>query len=395
MELRLRRSGEGTRRSYLLALFFTDMTLERLAWCEISKKAIKNNIEVIQDFVGPKVDMMAVVKGNAYGHGAVEVSKVAIEAGAKYLGVSSFFEAKKIREAKISFPIVILGYTPTENHYDMVENDLTVTVRSLDVAHSLVTAARRSNKVAQVWIKVDTGMHRLGLNPGEVLFFVKKLQDLPNLEIEGIFTHFADADNLDLDFTKKQLLIFEKLLKELDDAGIKIPIKSAANTAGMFALPGSHFNLVRSGIGVYGFNESESSKVDLMKALSFKTEIVQITEIEKGEIVGYGQTFKATRPTQVATIAVGYGDGFRRAPKNWGEVLIAGQKAQLIGRVSMDQAAADITDLKGDIRRGHEVVLIGKSGNLEITAEDVAEKLGTSVYEVLTGISARVSRIYV
>ncbi len=370
------------------------MAIERLAWCEISKKAIEHNIREIQTFVGPEVNVMAVVKANAYGHGAIEISKIALESGAKYLGVSSFFEAKQLRNSTIMAPIVTLGFTPAENYYDMVQNDVTVTVRSLDVARALVSAARRLNKIAKVWIKVDTGMHRLGLNPGEVLFFIRKLQDLPNLEIEGIFTHFADADNFDLSFTEKQLLIFNKLLDELKGEGIDIPIKSAANTAGIFTLPESHFNLVRSGIGVYGFDKSKK-KLNLMRALTFKTEIVQITEIEAGETVGYSRTFKAKRPTLIATLAVGYGDGFRRAPKNWGEVLIAGQKAPLVGRVSMDQAAADITDLKGDIRRGHEVVLIGKSGNLEITAEDVAEKLGTSVYEVLTGITARVTRIYV
>ena len=370
------------------------MAIERLAGCEISKKALKSNLKVVKEKVGSDVDIMAVVKGNAYGHGAVEVSKIAIDSGANSLGVSSFFEAKQLREAKIKSPIVILGFTPTENYYDMVENDITTTIRSLDVAHSLVTAARRRNKVAKIWVKVDTGMHRLGLNPGEVLFFMRKLQDLPNIEIEGIFTHFAEADNIDLEFTNKQLVVFNNLLEELEKEGINIPIKSAANTAGTFALPESHFDMVRVGIGLYGYDESDKGD-DLTPVLSFKTEIVQITEIEKGETVGYGRTFKAEKPTQIATLAVGYGDGFRRAPNNWGEVLISGQKAPLIGRVSMDQAAADITELKGDIRRGQEVVLIGRSGDLEITAEDVATKLGTSVYEVLTGISARVTRLYV
>lgn len=370
------------------------MAIERLAWCEISKKVIEHNVTEIKGSIGPKVKLMAVVKGNAYGHGAIEVSKIALESGAEYLGVSSFYEAKELREAKIKAPIVILGFTPTENYYDMVENDITVTIRSLDVAHSLISAARRKNKIVKIWIKVDTGMHRLGLNPGEVLFFIKKLQDLPNLEIEGIFTHFADSDNLDLAFAEKQIYIFQRLLEELESEGIDIPIKSMANTAAIFSLPKSHLNLVRSGLGLYGFDESKR-KGDLKPAMTFKTEIVQITEIEKGETVGYAREFKAQRRTQVGTIAVGYGDGFRRAPKNWGEVLVSGQKVPIIGRVSMDQAAIDITSLKGDIRRGQEVVLIGKSGEEEITVEDVANKLDTSVYEVFTGISVRVSRIYV
>ena len=190
------------------------------------------------------------------------------------------------------------------------------------------------------------------------------------------------------------MTIFNNLLDELSKEGINVPIKSIANTAGTFALPDSYLDLVRIGIGLYGYDKLNAAK-DLIPTLSFKTEIVQITDIGIGETVGYGRTFIAKKPTQVATIAVGYGDGFRRSPKNWGEVLIFGQKAPLIGRVSMDQAAVDITELSGNIRRGDEVVLIGKSGNLEITAEEVADNLDTSVYEVLTGISARVTRLYV
>ncbi len=199
---------------------------------------------------------------------------------------------------------------------------------------------------------------------------------------------------MDLAFAEKQVHVFNRLLDELESEGIDTPIKSMANTAAIFSLPKSHLNLVRSGLGLYGFDESKR-KGDLTPVMTFKTKIVQITEVEKGETVGYAREFKTQRRTQVGTIAVGYGDGFRRAPKNWGEVLISGQRAPLIGRVSMDQAAIDITDLRGDIRRGQEVVLIGRSGDEEITVEDVAKKLGTSVYEVFTGISARVSRIYV
>ena len=264
------------------------MGIERLAWCEISKEATASNIKKIQEFVGPEVAVMAVIKANAYGHGAVEVAKVVESSGVGYLGVSSFFEARELRNSGIKLPIVILGFTPTKNYYDMVENDITTTVRSLDVVRALVTAAKRLDKTAKVWIKVDTGLHRLGLNPGEVLFFVRKMQDLPNLEIEGIFTHFADADNIDLEFTRKQLEMFKKLLVELSEEGINIPIKSAANTAGIFSLPDSHLDMIRPGLGLYGFSSAKNNKIDLIPALSFKTEIVQITEIEKGETVGYG-----------------------------------------------------------------------------------------------------------
>jgi len=372
------------------------MAQERLVRAEIDLSAIRQNIKKIQDFVGPKVAIMAVVKANAYGHGAIPVSRVALETGVKMLGVSSFGESKQLREGGIKAPIVILGFTPVENYLDMVNYDITVTIRSLDVARSLVTAARRVNKIAKVWVKVDTGMHRLGLNPEEVLYFIKKLQNLPNLAVSGIFTHFADSDSSDLAFTRNQLASFRKVLNELEKEGIHIPITSTANSVATFKLPQSHFDLVRIGIAMYGLKPDKkfSYSLGLKPVLEFKTEITQITEISKGETVGYGREFKARRPTLVATLAVGYGDGFRRAPKNWGEVLIAGQRAPLIGRVSMDQAAVDITHLKGDIRRGEEVVLIGKSGSEELTAEGVAENLGTISYEVVTAISNRVPRIY-
>ncbi|OGY26879.1 MAG: alanine racemase [Candidatus Woykebacteria bacterium RBG_16_43_9] len=372
------------------------MALERLAWCEISKEILSSNIKQIQQFVGPKVVIMAVVKANAYGHGAVETSNIALEAGAKVLGVSSFGEAKQLREAGIKAPIVILGFTPAENYLDMVRNDLTVTIRSLDVARALSSAARREDKIVKVWIKVDTGMHRLGLNPGEVLYFVKKVQNLPNLYVTGVFTHLAQADSVDLDFSKKQVASFKSLLDELEKEGINIPLRSVANSAATFKMPDSHFDLVRIGIAMYGLKPAKNFDygVPLLPALNFKTEITQLIEIGKGETVGYGREFKANRPTLVATLAVGYGDGFRRGPKNWGEVLIKGQKAPLIGRVSMDQSAVDVTDLKGDIRRGEEVVLIGESGHDKLAAEEVAENLGTISYEVVSAISARVPRIY-
>ena len=372
------------------------MALERLAWCEISKEALSDNIKTIQEFVGPKVVFMAVVKANAYGHGAVETSKIALAAGAKLLGVSSFVEARQLREVGIRAPIVILGFTPAENYLDMVRHNITVTIRSLDVARALSTAARRENKIAKVWVKGDTGMHRLGLNPGEVLYFIKKVQNLPNLNVTGVFTHFAEAGTPEHSFSEKQIASFDEVLDELDSEGIHIPLRSAANSAAVFKLPESHYNLVRVGIAMYGLKPEKSFDygVDLKPALTFKTEITQILGLSKGETVGYGREFLAKRPTLIATLAVGYGDGFRRSPKNWGEVLINSQRAPLVGRVSMDQAAANITDLKGDIRRGEEVVLIGRSGNEVISAEDVAENLGTISYEVVSAISARVPRIY-
>lgn len=371
------------------------MPIPRLAWVEIDSVAIQNNISVIKRHIGGKVKVMAVVKANAYGHGAVDVARIAQKSAVDYFGVSSFYEAWELRNNGITLPILILGYTPAENYNDMVDFDVTATIKNLDVAKALVTAARRQEKVAKVWVKVDTGMHRLGLEPNQVLYFVKKLQDLPNLQIEGIFTHFADADG-DIEFAKVQLERFKKVVEELEDEGINIPIKSAAASAGIFNLAESHFNMVRTSLAMLGLNRDSKSKFseEMKRVLSFKTEVVQTHELRVGETVGYGRAFKVTRPSRVATLAVGYGDGFRRAPYNWGEVLIKGYRAPLAGRVSMDQSAVDITDLPIDVRAGDEVVLIGKSNNEEITAEEVADKLQTSTYEVVASLSQRVTRIY-
>ncbi|OGY28901.1 MAG: alanine racemase [Candidatus Woykebacteria bacterium RIFCSPHIGHO2_12_FULL_45_10] len=371
------------------------MSIPRLAWLEIDSSAIKNNLLVIKKTVGPEAGIMAVVKANAYGHGAFGIAKIAEEAEVAMLGVSAFYEAKQLREAGIKLPILILGYTPVENTDDLVNYDITTTIKNPDVAKALVTAARRKNKVAKVWVKVDTGMHRLGLEPEQVLVFIKKLQDLPNLEIEGIFTHFADADD-DAEFTKEQLASFKKVIKELETSGIKIPIKSAAASAAIFGDPDSHFNMVRPGLAMLGINRNSKTifNNELKPALTFKTEVAQIHELKVGETVGYGRAFRVKRPSRIATLTVGYGDGFRRAPYNWGEVLIRGYRVPLAGRVSMDQAAADITDIPEDVRVGEEVVLVGKSGEEVITVEEVANKLQTSPYEVVVNLANRVTRIY-
>ena len=370
------------------------MSIPRLAWLEIDSNAVRNNLKIIKSKVGPEVRIMAVVKANAYGHGAPGIAKITQDS-VDYFGVSSFYEARELRNSGIKKPILILGYTPAEHYLDMVDFDITATVKNLDVVKALVTAARRREKVAKVWVKVDTGMHRLGLEPEQVLYFVKKLQDLPNLQIEGIFTHFADAAG-DIEFSKIQLERFKKVIAELESEGINIQIKSAAASAGIFSLPKSHFNMVRTGLAMLGLNRDLRPvfSPEMQRVLSFKTEVVQTHELQIGETVGYGREFKVSRPSRIATLAVGYGDGFRRAPYNWGEVLIKGYRAPLAGRVSMDQAAVDITNLHEDIRAGEEVTLIGKDGKEEITPEEVADKLQTSPYEVVVNLSSRVTRFY-
>ena len=341
------------------------------------------------------------VKANAYGHGLIGTAKFLGKQKIAYLCVARISEAIQLRENKIKSAILILGYTSPEFFKEIIAYNLTVTVQSLDVAKMLATEGRRKNKVVKIHIKVETGMHRLGIESPQILFFIKKILDLPNLEIEGIFTHFSDADNNDFEFTKLQLSRYQFVVTELQKADIKIPIYHTANSAAILCLPESHYNMVRLGIALYGLNpipeiytdRDFSLKFDLKPVLSFKTRISHVRVVPDGETIGYGRTFKTNQDTLVGTISVGYGDGFRRSPQNYSEVLVRGIRCPILGRVAMDTCQIDITKVP-QANVSDEVVLIGKSQNEIITASEVARKLGTINYEVTTGIMERVERRY-
>jgi alanine racemase len=274
-----------------------------------------------------------------------------------------------------------------------VLNDLTATVFSLDVARALSRAARELDSQVRVHVKVDTGMGRLGLLSGDVLPFVLDLQALPHLSLEGIFTHFSVAD-CDLDYTRRQVNCFREVLIALARAGIEPPLVHAANSAAILTLPESHFDMVRLGIAMYGLHPSPQVPCppDFRPALVFKTQVAQVKALPPGSFVSYGNTYQTTGRQRIAVIPVGYADGFRRAPRHWGEVLVRGQRAPIVGRVCMDQTMLDVSEIPG-VRQGDEVVLIGEQGSERITAEDVAERLGTINYEVVSEILARVPRV--
>ena len=375
----------------------------RPTWVEVDLEAIAHNVQRIVEMVGSKVIVLAVLKADGYGHGALRVARTVLNNGARYLGVASINEGTALRRAGIAAPILVLGYTPAWQARELVLNDLSATVFNLDVARALSraaadlpaprVAARPGNGRVPTHIKVDTGMGRLGLLPDEVLPFVLELQRLPNLMLEGIFTHFSVADS-DPDYTRWQLNRFQQVLGTLAEAGVRPPLAHAANSAAVLTLPESHLDMVRPGIVLYGLHPSPQVRCppDFRPAMRFKTQVAQVKTLPAGSYVSYGNTYQTSGEQRIAVIPAGYADGFRRAPRHWGEVLVRGRRAPIVGRVSMDQTMIDVTAIPG-VRQGDEVVLIGEQGNEQITAEEVAERLGTISYEVVSEILARVPRV--
>jgi alanine racemase len=365
----------------------------RPTWLEVDLEAIAHNVQRVVEMVGSTVQVLAVLKADGYGHGAIRVARTALNNGASYLGVASINEGAILRRSGIEAPILVLGYTPAWQARDLVLHGLAATVFDLDVAQALSQAARELGGQLDVHVKVDSGMGRLGLLPGDVPPFVHDLLALPHLRLAGIFTHFSVADS-DPAYTRRQIATFRQVLAELEAAGAEIPLVHAANSAAILSLPESHFDMVRLGIAMYGLDPSAQVRCppDFSPALAFKTQVAQVKALPVGSFVSYGNTYRTTGQQRIAVLPVGYADGFRRAPSHWGEVLVRGQRAPIVGRVCMDQTMIDVTDIP-DVRQGDEVVLIGEQGEERITAEDVAQRLGTINYEVVSEILARVPRV--
>ncbi|MCC7207290.1 MAG: alanine racemase [Anaerolineae bacterium] len=365
----------------------------RPTWVEIDRSAIAHNVRRLREIAGPEVALMAVIKANAYGHGAIAVGATAVHNGAAYLGVASVNEAMDLREGAIDAPILVLGYTPPWAVQQAIRYNLTLTLYDIELARMYDRVAREMNATLKVHIKVDTGMTRLGLLPDQVMPFFRGLANLRNLDVEGIFTHFSTSDT-DQDFALEQLKTFQALIHPLRAAGFQFKYVHAANTAAALHLPESRLNMIRVGIGLYGLNPGPEAPLpdDFRPAMCWKTTVALVKTIPAGAFVGYGNTYRTRGPERIAVIPVGYADGFRRAPNHWGYVLVGGQRAPLVGRVSMDMTTINVTNIPG-VRIGDEVVLIGKQGGEEITADDVARQLGTISYEVVSTILARVPRV--
>ena len=373
------------------------MRADRPTWVEIDLSAIANNTRQIKALLGPRVRILASLKADAYGHGVVKVARTVLHNGASMLGVATVSEARPLREAGIAAPILVFGYVPPWQMREAVRLDLAVTLYSVESAQALSRAALALKQSAKVHIKIDTGMGRLGIRAeqvDEVLALVREILALPGLEMEGIFTHFALADTQDQAHMYLQLARFREVVGTLEELGLRPPLVHAANSAALLSLPESHFDMVRPGIALYGLDPSEEVPIpeSFRPALSFKTQVSQVKVIPAGECISYGCTYVTETPTRVAALPVGYADGFRRAPTNWGSVLLHGQAAPILGRVCMDQCIIDVTHIP-QTRVGDEVVLIGRQGQASLTAEIVAQRLGTSNYEVVSAILARVPRV--
>jgi len=367
-------------------------------WAEIDLDAIANNVREIRRVTKSTAKVLAVVKANGYGHGAVEVSRVALANGASWLGVARISEGVALRKAGLEAPVLVLSYIPPEQAGEVVRHRLSQAVYTREMALVLAEAAARRGTRAKVHIKVDTGMGRIGLMPGpDIVEEILRMAKIPNLEIEGIFTHFADADAADKHYTNMQLERFLGITEELRRGGLDIPLKHAANSPALMEMPEAHLDMVRAGIIVYGLNPSDrfkQSSLKLIPAMSLKAKVAYVKKVPAGFKVSYGCTFTTVQPTVIATLPLGYADGYPRSLSSKGEVLLNGRRSPVIGRVCMDQIMVDAGSAS-DIKMGDEAVIIGRQGDEEITADETAMKLGTINYEVVCMISLRVPRIYV
>lgn len=374
------------------------MTDEERVLAIIDLDAIAYNMTNIKSKVGKETGIIGIIKADAYGHGSVEISKVILENGADWLAVAVVDEGINLRKNGIAAPILLLGYTPELRLEDVVNNGFIQTVYTYETAKKLSDVAVRLGKTAVIHIKIDTGMGRIGYRVNEASADeIVKISELPNIEVNGMFTHFSTADEKDKDYTLNQYKKFVQMDALLRERGLEIPIKHAANSAAIMDFDNMMFNMVRPGIILYGAYPSEEVDKDnlsIKPAMSVKTHVSYVKEVNEGDYISYGRKYQAVGKRIIATIPVGYADGFIRAYSNGGKVLIKGECAPIVGRICMDQFMADVTDIK-DVQINDEVVLIGKQGNKEITVDFIASILDTINYEVFCTLSKRVPRQYI
>ena len=366
----------------------------RAAWAEIDLDAIAYNVRALKALIGDQTQLLAIVKANGYGHGVLPVARTALHAGATWLGVNMCDEGVQLRQAGIKDRILLVGYTPPWQAAAVAANRLTPTVNSIEVALALNEAAGGGQPLP-VHVKVDTGLSRYGMLPDEIVPFCQRLAQMKGLKLEGLFSHFASADSYDKTSARRQLAIYMDTLERLKSAGVAIPIRHVAASGATLDMPETHLDMVRCGIAVYGLYPSDevSTSTSLRPALSLKAKVGRVRTLVEGAGIGYGATFVTTRPTVAALVPIGYADGVKRGYSNRGQVLIHGQRAKLLGRVSMDQLVVDVTDIAG-VAEGDEVVLIGRQGQDQITAEEMAGVMGTINYEVVVGLPSRLPRVY-
>lgn len=363
---------------------------------DINLDAIHENVVNAKALTKPGTKLMAIIKADAYGHGAVMVAHT-LEDVADAYGVAILEEGIELRQSGINKPILILGYTPAPLYPAMIKYDIATAVFEYDMAKKMSDTAEKMGKKAKVHIKLDTGMSRIGFKQDEEsLEAIKKISKLPGIEIEGCFTHFATMDEKDKTKAMKQFERYMDFVKKIEDAGIKIPVKHVSNSAGIIEKPEVNLDMVRDGICVYGMYPSEEvdkTKLKLTPAMEIKSYVSFVKTLEAGVEIGYGGTYTTTKETVVATIPVGYADGYSRALSNRGRVLIKGKSFPIIGRICMDQFMIDISS-KPDIKQGDEVTLVGRDGDEYISIEEVADMSYSFNYEFVCDIGKRIPRVY-
>ncbi|MBS4959668.1 MAG: alanine racemase [Clostridiales bacterium] len=367
------------------------------AVAEIDLDAVEENIQAIQALIGPQAKVMGVIKADAYGHGALEVAKVLEENGVERFAVALPDEGIELRKGGIEAPILSLGYAPIQKAQDMIQYDIAQTIFSVQSAEVLSQAAQSIGKKAKVHIKIDTGMGRIGFLPGpQAVEEIVKISTLPFLELEGIFTHFAAADELEKDFTYQQKEKFESMVEALKKRGVCFPVVHAANSAGLMDFDCLKFDCVRAGIILYGLYPSDEVKKDrlqLKPVMSVRSVVSFVKEVPAGTPISYGRTFVTKRKSMIATVPIGYADGYVRGMQQGGRMIVRGCYAPIVGRVCMDQCMIDVTDIP-QVKIGDLVTVIGKDGEAEVTCDEVAEVLNTINYEIVCMIGRRVPRKY-
>lgn len=365
---------------------------------EVNTEAIRHNYKEIRKIIPKDTDIMAIIKADGYGHGAIEVANILQQEGANRFAVAIAKEGEELRNSGITSPILVLGYTPAADIKTLIQNDLTQTIFSYDMAQYISEEASKLGKTVNIHIKVDTGMGRIGfLSSPQSIEEIKKIAELPHINMEGIFTHFSTSDEEDTSYTKDQWSIFLGFLQELSEVGIEIPLIHAANSAATLVHEYAHLNVVRPGIILYGYYPSsylQGKKINLIPAMTLKSQVVHIKELPAGHYVGYGRKYKTEKLTKIATIPIGYADGYSRRLSDKGRVLIRGQYANVVGSICMDQFMVDVSHIE-EVKVGDEVVVFGSQGDRSIPVEEIAEKMDTINYEVMCMIGKRVPRIYI
>ena len=373
----------------------TSVSILLPTYATVNLAALAHNLSCITRYLSPDCEILAIVKANAYGHGAVETAQALVRQGIGRFAVASLDEGIALRHAGINASIVVLGALFEQQIADLVANTLTPVISDGRILSSLTKAARSHQAPYPIHLKVETGMGRLGFSPEELLSLLDSSLVQRPLQVEGLMTHLADADGKDTAFTEQQLGVFRTVLEQVRQRGVTLPFVHTANSAAIVRFPAAHFSLVRPGIMLYGYHTLPTTvpAPDLKPVLSLHTTIAQLRTIPRGGSVSYNGTFVATRPTRIAVLPIGYADGYSRRLSHRGSVLIQGRRAPIVGLVCMDMIMVDVTDL-APVHVGETATLIGQQGGESIWADEVATWIGTIPYEVLCGIGSRVPRLY-